>query len=185
MAVIEELNREDETIIIFTSDNGSFRGAHGLNGKWIMYEESIRVPLIIRDPRTAAKLRGTRRQEMALNIDIAPTILSMAGMGADAGMQGRDLTALMTGKKVAWRDDWFYEHTYKTPSTRLPIARSEGVRGNRWKYVRYADTQPVYEQLFDLKSDSIERNNLIGKAEHRETLNRLRRRCDGLKKAAA
>lgn len=185
MATLRELNRDGETIVIFTSDNGSFRGAHGFTGKWIMYEESIRVPLIIRDPRMPAKLRGTLCKEMALNIDMAPTMLAMAGVTADPGMQGLDLTPIVAGRKMSTRQEWFYEHTYNTDAPRLPIARSEGVRGTRWKYIRYPETKPVFEQLFDLAADPVERHNLAGKAEHRSMLARMRRRCDELKRASA
>ncbi|MBM3783895.1 MAG: sulfatase [Acidobacteria bacterium] len=185
MAVLAELDRDRETVVIFTSDNGSMRGAHGLTGKWIMFEESIRVPLVIRDPRLPASRRGTVRKEMALNIDLAPTILSLAGVPADPGMQGRDLSPLLADRKRPWRSDWYYEHTYNTPPARLPIPRTEGVRGERWKYVRYPGTKPVYEQLFDLAADPVERNNLAEKPEHRSLLSRLRRRCDELRRAAA
>lgn len=129
--------------------------------------------------------RGTVRQEMALNIDLAPTMLSLAGVRPDPGMQGRDLTALLGGGKPRWREDWFYEHTYNTERLRLPIVRSEGVRSKRWKYIRYPDAKPVYEQLFDLAADPLERTNLAGAPDRVRILDALRRRCDELKKEAA
>lgn len=185
MAALRELDRDGDTMVIFTSDNGSFRGAHGFSGKWLMYDESIRVPLIVRDPRAPARLRGSVRPEMALNIDLAPAMLSLAGLPAGPGMQGRDLTPLLAGRNVPWREDWFYEHTYNTRPPRLPIARTEGVRTTRWKYTRYPDAEPAYEQLFDLASDPVERHNLAGQPGHQRTLTALRRRCDELKKDAA
>jgi arylsulfatase A-like enzyme len=185
MALLRELNRDSNTVVIFTSDNGSFRGAHGFLGKWIMYEESIRVPFIIRDPRLSARLRGVRRKEMTLNIDVAPTILSLAGVPVPSAMQGRDLTPLLTQPARNWRQDWYYEHTYKTPPPRLPIAVSEGVRTTRWKYIRYPEVSPVFEQLFDLAADPLERDNLAGQPRHAKTLAGLRERCTQLSREAA
>ena len=80
MAALAELGLDQNTVVIFTSDHGALRGAHGLTGKWIMYEESIRIPLIVHDPRLPQSLRGTRREQMVLNIDMAPTLLEMAGL---------------------------------------------------------------------------------------------------------
>jgi arylsulfatase A-like enzyme len=180
MAAMKRCGVDDNTVVIFTSDHSSLRGTHGLFGKWIMYEESIRAPLIIRDPRLAAEQRGTRRKPMVLNIDLAPTMLATAGVPIPLEMQGRDLGPLVAGQTVPWRDDWFYEHTYNTRPPRLPIAKSVGVRSERFKYVRYTETDPPYEQLFDLVNDPTEEHNLVGTAEHEETLVRLRKRRDEL-----
>ncbi len=189
MAALKELGLDDNTVIIYTSDHGSLRGAHGLTGKWIMYEESIRVPLIIRDPGLPANLRGSQREEMALNIDMAPTMLGLAGAPVPATMQGRDLGPLVSNEPVKWRDNWFYEHTFNTPPTRLPIARSEGVRTTTWKYIRYTDQEPpheqLYEQLFDLANDPLERRNLAGEKAHEKTLGELRARWRELRAEAA
>ena len=95
LAALEELGLDDNTVVIFTSDHGALRGAHGLTGKWIMYEESIRVPLIVRDPRLPVELRGTRRDQMVLNIDLAPTMLAMGGAAIPPRMQGRDFSPLL------------------------------------------------------------------------------------------
>jgi arylsulfatase A-like enzyme len=147
-----------------------------------MYEESIRLPLIISDPRLPASTRG-RRQSMALNIDLAPTILAMAGVPAPAGMQGADLQPLLRDAKAKVRDDWYYEHVYTDPGRR-PIPKTEGVRSERWKYIRYPDTQPMVEELFDLDRDSDELRSLAQEPAQREILARLRARCDELQRAA-
>ena len=144
---LRESGFDDNTVVIYSSDHGSMLGAHGLTGKWLMYEESIRVPLIIRDPRLSAKLRGRRCDKMALSIDLAPTMLAMAGVPVPEEMQGRDLTPLLGGQPVKWRTDWYYEHTYDTKRPRRPIAKCEGVREEDWKYTRYPGTEPPYEQL--------------------------------------
>jgi arylsulfatase A-like enzyme len=160
MASLEELGLDDNTIVIFTSDHSSLRGTHGLFGKWIMYEESIRAPLIVCDPRLPAKQRGTRRDQMVLNIDFAPTMLALGGVAIPPRMQGCDFGPLLRNESTKWRSEWFYEHTYNTKPPRRPIAKSEGVRTERWKYIRYIEHEPPYEQLFDLKSDPGEERNL-------------------------
>ena len=180
LAALEELGLDDNTVVIFTSDNSSLRGVHGLFGKWIMYEESIRAPLIVRDPRLPAELRGTRRDQMVLNIDFAPTMLAMGGVTAPIRMQGRDFGPLLRGESIEWRPEWFYEHTYNTKPPRRPIAKSEGVRTERWKYIRYIEHDPPYEQLFDLKSDPGEERNLTGLAEHAGILADMRARWERL-----
>jgi arylsulfatase A-like enzyme len=114
---------------------------------------------------------------MALTIDLAPTMLALAGVPAPEGMQGRDLGPLVRGEQIDWRRDWYYEHTYAHPPQH-PIPRCEGVRTARWKYTRYTDFNPPYEQLFDLAADPGEEKNLAADAAHAETLARLRARCD-------
>jgi len=178
MKALRESGFEKNTVVIYSSDHGSMLGAHGLTGKWLMYEESIRVPLIIRDPRLPAKVRGSRCEKMALSIDLAPTMLATAGVPIPDSMQGRDLTPLLSGRAVEWRSDWYYEHTYNTSPPRRPIAKCEGVREEAWKYTRYRETEPPYEQLFDLKNDPQETRNLAGTPAHAEALTRLRTRCD-------
>lgn len=177
MAAVEEAGLDDNTVIIYSSDHGSMLGAHGLVGKWNMYEESIRVPFIIRDPRLPAKLRGRRCDEMVLNIDLAPTMLALAGAAIPASMQGQDLTPLLRGEPVTWREDWYYEHVYNTVPPRRPIVKCEGIRTNDWKYTRYPEIEPPYEQLFDLNRDPREEHNLASDPAHAQTLGRLRGRC--------
>lgn len=176
MWALRDLNLDRNTVIIFTSDNGSLRGAHGLTGKWLAYEESIRVPLIVRDPRMPADLRGSKRGEMVLNIDLAPTMLRLGGVAVPPEMQGRDLCPLLTGARAPWREDWYYEHTYTPEDDRLPIARCEAVRTAQWKYIRYFETTPRYEQLFDLVNDPLERNNLAARPEQKDRLAAFRKR---------
>ncbi|MHB8903254.1 MAG: sulfatase family protein [Thermoguttaceae bacterium] len=169
---------DENTVVIFSSDNGSMLGAHGLEGKWIMYEESIRVPLVIRDPRLSAARRGRRCDKMVLSIDLAPTMLALAGVATAGSMQGRDLTPLLRDEPVDWRSDWYYEHVYSTRPPRRPIVKVEGVRTERWKYTRYPEIEPLVEQLFDLEADPLERVNVAGEAANRQTLAELRSRCD-------
>ena len=184
VAALEELGLDDNTVVIFTSDHGSLRGTHGLIGKWIMYEESIRAPLIVRDPRLPVESRGTRRDQMVLNIDLAPTMLAMGGVVIPPRMQGRDFGPLLRDASIEWRSEWFYEHTYNTRPPRRPIAKSEGVRTEHWKYIRYIEHDPPYEQLFDLKNDPREQRNLAGLAEHAGALADMRARRERLGREA-
>jgi len=175
-SALKDQGLDENTVVIHLSDNGSMEGAHGLAGKWIMYEESIHVPLIIRDPRLPASTHG-RRTQMALNIDLAPTILAMAGVPVPPGMQGMDLQPLLRDPQAKGREDWYYEHVYTTRPPRKPIPRNEGVRTERWKYIRYTEPKPL-EQIFDLAADPQEERNLADDAAHAETLAKLRARCD-------
>ena len=179
---LKEQGLDDNTVIIHLSDNGSLDGAHGLEGKWLMYEESIHVPLIIRDPRLPASTHG-RRQQMALNIDIAPTILTMAGVPVPAGVQGTDLQPLLRDSRTKGREDWYYEHVFTNTPGQRPIPKTEGVRTERWKYIRYTDTKPLQEELFDLQNDPLEEHNLAKEKTHAETLAKLSAHCDELRKA--
>ena len=155
---LRKMNADDNTILVYTGDNGFYLTEHGLAGKWFMHEESIRTPLVVYDPRLERSKQGKRREEMALNIDIAPTLLSMAGVQTPE-MQGRDLTPLIEGKSVPWRKEWFYEHLFQHDW----IPRTEGVRTESWKYTRYLDTEPEFEELFDLHADRLEERNLAGR----------------------
>jgi arylsulfatase A-like enzyme len=180
LAALAACGLDQNTVVIHTSDNGSFEGAHALSGKWLMYEESIRVPLIIRDPRLPEGTRG-RRTQMALNIDLAPTILAMAGVAIPAGMQGADLQPVLRDPAARGREDWYYEHVYNTSPPRRPIPKCEGVRTERWKYIRYTEPKPPLEQLFDLAADPHEEHDLARDPDQAPTLARLRARCDELR----
>ena len=175
MAELRRRGLDDNTVVIFTSDNGHFLFERGLFGKWLMHEPSIRVPLIVRDPRLPQAQHGTRRDEMALTIDCAPTLLALAGLPIPKTMQGRDLSPLLRGGHVPWRSDWFYEHTFTLGPPRT-IAKCQGVRAEGWKYVRYLDTNPHAEQLFDLAADPDELHDLAAQPDHQKTLAALRER---------
>jgi arylsulfatase A-like enzyme len=168
---LEERRLLESTVIVFSSDNGLFLGEHGFSGKWRMHEESIRVPLIVCDPRMESSERGRACDEMVLNIDIAPTLLDLADLEAPRAMQGKSLVALLRNPDLELREDWFYEFPY-----RRELVRCEGVRGRRWKYMRYVDQRPVHEALYDLASDPGEGQNLAAMPEHAEILRSLRAR---------
>lgn len=169
----------ENTVIIFTSDHGFYLGERGLAGKWFAHEESIRIPLVIHDPRDQRKTTHSL-DKLALNIDLAPTILSYGGIRAPDQMQGRSLLPLLSGQSKGWRNDFFYEHHFIP--TRIP--ESEAVRGERWKYIHWLAPKPGIEELYDLQSDPMERQNLAGMPSHRKRLAEMRTRWKELREAA-
>ncbi len=175
--IMDELEKKgiaDNTIIILMGDNGYFLGERQLAGKWLMYDNSLRVPLIIYDPRT-----GVHRDvnDMVLNVDISPTILGYAGVKIPESYQGISLTGYTTGKQspAKNRDAFLCEHLWKFK----PIPASEGVRTREYKYFRYRE-HPEHEELYDLIKDPLEKNNLAGERKYRKILEELRNECDGL-----
>ena len=171
----------DNTLVIFTTDNGYFHGEHGLADKWYPYEESIRVPLIVRDPRMPAAKRGTVNGDFVLNVDIAPTLLAAAGVAAPARMQGRDWAPLyLAAKKPVWRQEFFYEHATIRNTDFIPA--SEALVQRAFKYIYWPDFK--YEELFDLRRDPHETNNLARSPSQAQRLDAMRRRFAALKAAA-
>jgi arylsulfatase A-like enzyme len=175
---LEQLNYDDNTIIILTGDNGFYLGEYGLAGKWFPHELSIRVPLLVYDPGAPQKLCGLVLDQMALNVDIAPTILELANLSVPRQMQGRSLMPLLKGKKTKWRTEFFYEHPFEHKT----IAKSKALRTQRFKYARYIDYN--YEELYDLKNDPAESINLAKDEKYQKTLASLRKRCNELAKKA-
>ena len=177
--LVDELKAQgvyDNTLIVFIGDNGYFHADRGLADKWYPYEQALRVPLIVRDPRLSARQRGTRKDQMALNIDVAPTVLSAAGMAVPEVMQGRDLAPLYLSRTPpAWRDEFFYEHPTITSRDRIPS--SQGVIRQDWKYVTWPEFQ--YEQLFDLRKDPQEFRNLAVEDRPPDVLASLRKKLEG------
>ena len=181
LAELAEQGVLDRTLVVFTTDNGYYHGEHGLADKWYPHQESIRVPLVVRDPRLPRSRRGEIREELTLNVDLAPTLLAAAGVAAPARMQGRDLAPLYLGTPApAWRTEFFYEHpTYRSVDF---IPSSEALVCRDWKYLYWPDHG--VEQLFDLRSDAAEEHDLAGHANERDRLAEMRRRMGELKAAA-
>lgn len=182
--VLAELAKEgqlDHTLVIFTGDNGYFHGEHGLADKWYPHEESLRVPLILRDPRMAKEKHGRTDDEFVLNVDLAPTILAAAGIQPPATMQGRNVSPLyLAAEKPKWREEFFYEHPVIDNRDRIPA--SEALVRKDFKYMRWPDFDR--EQLFDLKADPFEENDIIADPARQETLAEMRLRFAELKAAA-
>ncbi len=179
--LLGELDRRglvSNTVVIVTSDNGHFAGEHGFFGKWLMHEESIRAPMIIFDPRAPATQRSRTCDAMVLNVDVAPTILDLAGVAIPPAMQGQSLLPLLRDPKQPGRDDFFYEHLYRhAPKPPMHIEPCEGVRTRDWKYIVYVDqTGPDREELYDLRHDALEMKNLAADPAHQERLRELRQK---------
>lgn len=176
--LVEELKKRglhDNTVIIFYSDNGHFMWEHGFTGKWLMYEESIRVPGFIFDPRNPKQ--GERSGEMVLNIDLAPTILDFAGLEIPGHMQGKSLLPLVEDPDMPFREDFFYEHLYGHMEGDQHIERSEGIRTRDWKYIRYINREgPVSEELYHLPEDPLELNDRSADPAAASMLEKLRDR---------
>jgi arylsulfatase A-like enzyme len=174
---LKDEKRIDNTAILFASDNGYFLGERGLVHKWLMHEESIRVPLIVYCPRLGESARGKVNDELTLNIDIAPTILDFAGVEAPKDLDGRSLRPLLEGKKIDWREDLFYEHHFHNRNSKEgAIPRTEGVRTKEWKYITYIDEKQPYEELYDLKNDPFEEKNLASDPANAKRLAELKER---------
>ncbi len=175
-ASLEAKGLADNTVIIFMGDNGFYLGEYGLAGKWFGHEESIRVPLIVYDPRNKA-IQGKQPEEMVLNIDIAPTILKLAGVATPARMQGVDLVTLVgkSGKKLR-RSEFFYEHTFMGDPG---LPKIEGIVQHRYKYMTFIEHD--YEQLFDLQKDPNEKHNVAKDPAYKSQLASLRNEYKVLK----
>ena len=162
------------------SDNGYFLGERGFAGKWLMHELSIRVPFIIYDPRMPSEFRGSVLDHMVLNIDIAPTLVDMAGIDVPKAMQGRSLAPLIKGQAGGWRQEVICEHLWDHPQ----IPQTEGLRTGGWKYIRYLK-HPEYEELYNLTDDPNESQNLAFDPGQSLRSQNLRRRCQELAELAA
>jgi arylsulfatase A-like enzyme len=169
LAALARLGRDRSTIVVFTSDNGFFLGEHGLAGKWFGFEESIRTPLLVAGPGVRA---GADVHAATLNVDLAPTLLELAGAAIPGGVQGRSLVPLLRGETPSppWRVDWLYEHRLVLPDADptgaglRPISRSEGIRTERYKYLVHYDEPEPNTLLFDLEQDPHEEQDLSSRA---------------------
>lgn len=177
--VVKELERQgimDSTAILLSSDHGFFLGEHHLYDKRLMYEPSIRVPMILRLPKRVRA--GTTRTEMVLNLDVAPTLLDIAGLPVPSAMQGKSMMPLAQGKQVEWRKDWLYEY-YEYPGFEN-VRPCRGVRTDRYKYIHYFMDPQEYE-LYDLSKDPDEKHNLFGKPGYERLTSELRDRLKALR----
>jgi arylsulfatase A-like enzyme len=191
---LEEQGIADNTIVVFTSDHGLMHGEFGLRGKVFLYEPSIHIPLVIYDPRLK-KDKAAKSNELVALVDLAPTLLGLAGVEAPDNMQGQDLMPLIKKQNVEWRQELFLENLMTIQN----YPRMEAVRTHEWKYIRYFDKknegkyvdyidasikgeQPIYEELFDLMNDPEERVNLISDPTKSKVVDKLRKRNASLVK---
>ncbi len=170
---LEESGQDKNTVIILMGDNGQFLGERQIAGKWLMYDNSVRVPLIVFDPRAEKHLDI---DDMALNIDVPATILDLADVEMPEQYQGKSLASIVAGsEKTLERDTILIEHLWEFDN----IPPSEGVRTSKWKYLRYINDKN-YEELYDLSKDPKEIKNLAGKSKYKNILLELRAKNDEL-----
>jgi arylsulfatase A-like enzyme len=179
-AWLEETRQLDNTILVFVGDNGLLEGEHGMVDKRTMHEPSIRIPMAVRYPALTTSAKTLDQQ--ILTVDMAPSLLELAGAPALAGIDGRSWVQLVRSGDPAWRKSWFYYYNYEKEFPYTPNVR--GVRTGDWKYIHYphGDGGPDRHmaELYDLKNDPGERVNRINDpaaaatlAELKEELNRL------------
>lgn len=168
LAVLERKGALNDTCVVFTSDHGYFYGEHGLNEeRRLAYEETIRIPLIIRYPRVATA--GSTPGQMALSIDLAPTLLDVAGLRAGANVQGRSLVPVLKQEAREWRSSFLIEYFTDTVFPRIRNMGYVAARTSRHKYIQYRELSGM-DELYDLESDPFEETNLVGRPEAREVL---------------
>jgi len=182
--IVAELKKQgvyENTLIVFMGDNGYLQSDHQLADKWYAYEQSIRVPLIIYDPRVPEKSRGFANKNIVLNVDIAPTLVAAAGMPVPRVMQGYDLSKTYLSKKSnAIRTDFFYEHPFIL-NERF-IQSSQALITTTEKYIIYPHYK--YEEYFNLKTDPKEVRNSFADIKNRKKIEKLKKRFELLKKLA-
>lgn len=168
---LEEKDLLDNTLIVYTSDQGFYMGEHGWFDKRFMYEESMRTPLVMRLPKGFDR-RGDIT-ELVQNIDYAPTFLDLAGADIPEDIQGVSLLPLLEGKKpVDWRKALYY-HFYEFPGEHN-VKRHYGIRTERYKLIHFYDDIDSWE-LYDLQEDSAEMHNLYGVPRHASTVEALKK----------
>jgi N-acetylglucosamine-6-sulfatase len=175
-ALLETLERRaiaDDTLILFLGDNGFFFGEHGLEAeRRFAYEEGIRTPFFVRYP--ALVRPGTTLEPMALAIDIAPTMVELAGGTPGPHIQGRSLVPLLKGRTPRWRTSFLVEYFNESAFPWLVGMSYKAVRTDRHKLIHWIHKDGV-DELYDLAQDPYELTNVIGDPAHAETVTRLRR----------
>ncbi len=175
LAHLEESGQLDETAIVHSSDHGYFLGEWRLFDKRLMHEPSIRVPMMIRYPE---RVRSSQVcNEMVLDVDLAPTILDLAGVEIPKSMQGKSVMKLAESEKTEWRQEWLYDY-YEYPGPER-VKPHRGVRTKTHKLIHYY-TEPQEFEMYDLANDPLERNNLYGDPSHAAIQSDLTARLDRL-----
>lgn len=174
LEALKESGLEKNTIIVYSADNGYLMGDRGTAGKWNHYEQSLRVPLIVYDPRLPSEQRGRVVTKPVSNIDLAPTFVQWAGLKLPEVYQGRSLLPLVNGEKMDdWRDTVFCEHNF------YMFPNWHGIRTEKYKFaVYYDEPDGPYECLYDLENDPDEFVNLAADPEYASVLNMMQNRLE-------
>lgn len=168
---------EDNTIVIYTSDQGFYLGEHGWFDKRFMYEESLRTPLLVRFPGEIPA--GTISDALVQNLDFAPTLLDYAGIKAPADMQGKSFRKLASRKDTTWRDAVYYTY-YEYPSVHM-VKRHYGVRTDRYKLIHFYYDVDEWE-LYDLEKDPKELDNVFNRPEYASVKSSMMKKLKALRK---
>jgi len=177
LATLERLGVLDSTIVVFAGDNGYFHGEHRRGDKRLMYEESLRIPLLLRYPALARA--GSAPEAMILNIDLAPTILDIAGAPVPGYMQGRSFKPLLEGGAYRPRASFLYEYWQEAWLPGIPTIL--GVRSERWKYIAHPEIDDI-DELYDLDNDPHEMRNLALDPLYAPQLEVMKRELERLKR---
>lgn len=167
-SLLRELGELDNTVVILTSDHGYFYGEHGLNEeRRLAYEETIRIPLIVRYPRLPRAVPSPG--QMTQTIDLAPTILALAGVKDTVRRHGASLLPVLDGSATSWRSSVLVEYYTDQVFPRTLTMGYQAVRTDQHKYIHYLELQGM-DELYDLQADPFELNNLMGTDEGRRLL---------------
>jgi arylsulfatase A-like enzyme len=176
---LEQSGLAESTLVLYTSDNGFSLGEHGLIDKRHAYEESVRVPMLAWAPGYIAP--GSTVRSLVRNIDLAPTILELAGVPAPAGMDGRSVLGALRGRREGAPGELLYEYYWEHAFPHTPTVFA--LRGPRYKYIYYHGLWDVNE-LYDLQSDSLEQHNLIDVPAYQTRVRAMRERLFDLLEAS-
>jgi N-acetylglucosamine-6-sulfatase len=180
MARLDELKLTENTVVVFASDNGFYLGEHNLGDKRSAYDESLRIPLLVRYPKLGASAKGKTVDKMALNLDLAPTFLDLAGVKAPETMQGQSWRPLLEGNaNTNWRTAFFYEYFYER-SYSIPTVLA--VRTDTAKIIRYPGHDD-WTEVFDLTKDPYEIKNLVNDPASKDLVAKMQTEFDRQSKA--
>ncbi|MCA9174591.1 MAG: sulfatase [Planctomycetales bacterium] len=182
LEALEARGKLDDTAIVFTGDHGYWYGEHGLSvERRLAYEEAIRVPLLIRYPRLENAARpGSVVDQLAISVDLAPTVLELARVTETHPTDGRSLTPLMRGQRPAdWHRAFLIQYNSDTVFPRVHRMGYRAIRTERWKLIRYTDLEGM-DELYDLRRDPYEMHNVASEPKLREQLATLNRQLDEL-----
>ena len=177
---LDDLGLTENTVVIFASDNGFYNGEHQLGDKRSCYDESLRIPMLVRYPKTVPK--GKVRDEMVLNIDLAPTLLEFAGVSIPSSMQGKSWVPLLENKSTQWRKSFLAEYFYERPYTTTPTVLA--LRTDNTKLITYPG-HDQWTELFDLAHDPYEIKNLAQDSASHKLLDQMKAELETQIKASS
>jgi arylsulfatase A-like enzyme len=176
MDYLEKNNLLDNTIIIYTSDQGFYLGEHGWFDKRFMYEESFSTPLVMRYPKEIKP--GTEVHKLVQNLDFAPTFLDYAEVDIPQDMQGKSFRKLVSGADIPWRDAVYY-HFYEYPSIHM-VKRHYGIRTDRYKLIHFYYDIDEWE-MYDLEIDPHEMQSVYGEPAYSDIQDQLHKKLEKLR----